>query len=206
MRLQREVDGRQDELVVAGLTRIATSDAAEYVAARVEALASLPDADPRRMTREQVSHVRKLDPAIRDWMAQVQALGLQDTLVHNDLHGHNVFAVSGRMRFFDFGDAVLANPLWALLIPLRVMASRLDARTDDPRLRRVADAAIEVWGDLRPVSELRAALPAALQLARLGRVESWLRVLATMTPTELADLGDAASWWLGSLAEEPPLL
>ena len=109
------------------------------------------------------------------------------------------------MRFFDFGDAVLANPLWALLVPLRVLASRLDLAPDDARLRRVADAATEVWGDVRPVAELRAALPAALQLARLGRVESWLRVTATMTPQELAEYGDASAWWLASLLEDPPL-
>ena len=205
MQLQRELDGRQDDLLAAGLTRMATADAAGYVAARVDALASLPVGDPRRMPEDEAAKVRALDPVVRGWMAQVEALGLPDTLVHNDLHGHNVFAVDGRMRFFDFGDAVLAHPLWALLVPLRVMGSRLDAGADDPRLRRVADAATEVWGDLRPVGELRAALPAALQLARLGRVESWLRVLATMTTSELAELGDAAGWWLGSLGEDPPL-
>ena len=45
-------------------------------------------------------------------------------------------------------------------------------------------------GDVGPWMELRAALPAALQLARLGRVESWLRVTATLTDEELAEFGD----------------
>jgi hypothetical protein len=205
MRLQRELWGREAELAAAGLTRIPTAEAADYVAARAALLAALPGDDPRRMPAEEAATVRALDPVIRGWAAQVQALDLPDTLVHNDLHAHNVFVTDGQMRFFDFGDAVLANPLWSLLIPLRVMSSRLEAGVDDPRLRRVADAATEVWGDLRPVSELRAALPAALQLARLGRVEAWLRVVVTMTPSELADFGDSASWWLASLQEEPPL-
>ncbi|MGW5239064.1 phosphotransferase [Monashia sp. NPDC004114] len=205
MHLQRELLGREAELAAAGLTRIRTAEVAEYVTARASSLAGLPADDPRRMPADEAAKVCALDPVIRGWAAQVEALDLPDTLVHNDLHGHNVFATDGQMRFFDFGDAVLANPLWSLLIPLRVMSSRLEAGVDDPRLRRVADAATEVWGDLRPVGELRAALPAALQLARLGRVEAWLRVVATMTPSELADFGDSPSWWLASLQEEPPL-
>ena len=182
-----------------------TADAADYVSARAEALSSLPDGDPRRMPSQDHAAVRALDPTVRRWMADVEALGLSDTLVHNDLHSNNVFATEGGMRFFDFGDAVLADPLWALLIPLRVMSSQLEAGPDDRRLRRVADAALEVWGDVVPVARLRAALPSALQLARLGRVESWLRVTATLTAAELTDFGDGASWWLVSLREEPPL-
>ena len=46
----------------------------------------------------------------------------------------------------------------------------------------MADAALEVWGDVVPVAALRAALPSALRLGRLGRAESWLRVSATLTP------------------------
>ena len=205
MHLQRELVGHDLELEAAGLTRMHTTDAAAYVAARTDSLASLSPDDPRRLPAEDADGIRALDPAIRRWAVELEALGLPDCLVHNDLHGHNVFASNGHLRFFDFGDAVLANPLCALLIPLRVMASRLDPGPDDARLRRVADAALEVWSDVAPMHELRAALPAALQLARLGRVESWLRVTATLTRAELADLGDAAAWWLVSLREDPPL-
>ena len=205
MHLQRELVGHDAELEAAGLRRMKTTDAPEYVAARAEALSSLPHDDPRRMPRGDADGIRALDPMVRRWAAQLESLGLPDSLVHNDLHVHNVFATGGTLRFFDFGDAVLANPLWALLVPLRVMSSRLELAPDDRRLRRVSDAALEVWSDVVSTGELRAALPAALQLARLGRVESWLRVTATLTPAELADLGDAATWWLGSLREEPLL-
>ena len=65
----------------------------------------------------------------------------------------------------------------------------LDAGPDDLRLRRIADAALEVWTDFAPARALRAALPAALQLARLARVESWRRCLGTMTAEECAEFG-----------------
>ena len=39
------------------------------------------------------------------------ALGLPPTLNHNDLHENNVFDVDGALRFFDFGDALVTEPL-----------------------------------------------------------------------------------------------
>ena len=37
------------------------------------------------------------------------------TLNHSDLHQNNVFAHDGGMRFFDFGDSMLTDPLGVLL-------------------------------------------------------------------------------------------
>jgi Ser/Thr protein kinase RdoA (MazF antagonist) len=139
------------------------------------------------------------------WSDQVAALGLPLTLCHNDLHGRNVFDRGGELRFFDFADALVMEPLAALLIPVNGLADALDAGPDDPRLRRVADAAIEVWTDYAPASELRAALPAALQLGRLARTESWIRCIAPMDDAELEQWGDAAARWLTSLTRGPLL-
>jgi hypothetical protein len=64
---------------------------------------------------------------------------------------------------------------------------------------------LEVWSDLVPSSVLRAALPGALQLARLARVESWRRCVATMSAEERSEHGSAPAEWLGSLTEAPPI-
>ena len=149
--------------------------------------------------------MRELLPTVARWAEQVAALPLPLTLVHNDLHAHNVFEVDGGIRLFDLGDAVAMEPMAGLLIPLNVLSRDLDAGPDDARLWRVAEAALEVWSDVVPLTELRAALPAALQLARLGRVESWERVARSMDPAQLTEFGDAAAFWLGTLASDPPL-
>ena len=107
--------------------------------------------------------------------------------------------------FFDFGDALATEPLGILLITLNVLAEKLGADRDDARLWRVADAALEVWSDLVPMAELRAALPAALQLGRLGRVESWVRCQPSLSDAQLAEWGPVAATWLGTLDAEPPL-
>lgn len=136
----------------------------------------------------------------------VAALGLPDTLVHNDLHEHNAFDHPDGLIFFDFADAVLAHPLSGLLVPLTVLADRLgEPGPFDPRLQRVADAALEVWSDLTPVDELRAALPAALRLGRLGRAESWARVIPDFTGSDVENFGDATDAWLARLPDPVPV-
>ena len=205
MHLQRELAGSDSELVAAGLAPLHPLDAADYVVARASQLSALPDSDLRRLDTEASLRVLSLAPRVAEWGDGLDALGLPLALVHNDLHAHNVFATASGMRFFDFGDAVLAHPLTAVFVPLNVLAHRLEAATGDPRLRRVADAGLEVWSDVAPATALRAALPAAQRLGRLGRVESWLRVTATMTSAELAEHGDAAAWWLAAVGDATPV-
>jgi hypothetical protein len=202
--LQREVLGHVDELTAAGATTLSTEGLPEYFARRVEQYAGLPDDDPRRLAGDVAGRLRTLQPDVRRWAEQLGALGLPVTLNHNDLHENNVFDVDGRLRFFDFGDALLSDPLLVLLIPLNILADQLNAPADDPRLGHVVDAALEVWSDLVPPTELRAAVPAALQLARLGRVESWVRCQPTLTDDELEQFGSAAADWLGAMLEPPP--
>lgn len=137
---------------------------------------------------------------------EVAEVGLPLTLVHNDLHEHNAFDRADGLRFFDFADAVWEHPLSGLLVPLNVLMTRLgDPGPGDPRLQRVADAALEVWTDLAPLAELRRVLPAALRLGRLGRAESWARVEPHLAPDDLDDFGGAADAWLDRLDDPPPV-
>ncbi|GAA4369708.1 phosphotransferase [Nocardioides caricicola] len=197
--LQVEVSRYADRLVEAGLTVLAPGDAVEYVERRLDEFAALPDGDPRAPAPAALAGVRARLPEIAGWADQVGALGLPLTLCHNDLHGHNVFDVGGELRFFDFADAMVTEPLAALLIPLHLLDG------DERDRRRVADAALETWTDYAPAAELRAALPAALQLARLARVESWIRCTAPMNDAELDQWGSSAGAWLGSLSDAPPV-
>ena len=181
--LQRDVVPHVGELVERHrLTVLRPEDAEAYVAGRVDAYAALPAADPRRLDADIARRLHEHLPVVRGWGEEVAALGLPLTLNHNDLHARNAFVTSDGLRFFDFGDAVVTDPLGVLYLPFFVMAHVWSAGPDDERLRRVADAALEVWSDLAPLAELRAALPAALQLGKLGRVESWTRSLVSATP------------------------
>ncbi len=204
--LQLEVARYVERLVGVGLTTLAPADCVGYVEEQLDSFAALPAGDPRAMLPGQRAAVRATLPRVAEWAEQVAALGLPLTLCHNDLHGHNVFDLGGELRFFDFGDSMLTEPLAALLVPLNVLAHRMRLDPADPLLARVADAGLEVWSEHAPMTELRAALPAALQLARLARTESWIRCTAPMNDAELAEWGDAAAYWLGSLLMAPPVV
>ena len=147
-----------------------------------------------------------IETPVQQYVAEVASLGLPDTLVHNDLHGHNAFDRPGGLIFFDFADAVLAHPLSGLLVPLDVLADRLDKPApDDARLRRVADAALEVWSELAPIRDLRAALPAALRLGRLGRAESWARIAPDLEGPKAEEFRGAADAWIARLQDPVPV-
>jgi hypothetical protein len=203
--LQRELVPHHACLVTLGCTQLRPEESADYLAARIEQYAALAVDDPRRLQPDVADRLRAHLPVVRRWSEQVAALGLPLTLNHNDLHENNVFDVEGRLRFFDFGDSLVTEPLGVLLIPLNILAEKLGADGDDPRLRRVAEAALEVWSDLVSMADLRAALPAALQLGRCGRVESWVRVQPSLSDEELGQWGPVAATWLGTLDADPPL-
>ena len=194
--LQRRVAEIAGEL---GLTVLAPVDTVTYVADAVGRLTALPAGDPRRLDPMVATRLERLLPTIDRWSEGVEDLGLPLTLVHNDLHDGNVTELDGTLRFFDFGDAVVGDPLTNLLVPLETLAAAIGATPGDRRIQRVADAALEVWSDLAPLAELRAALPAALRLARVARVESWRRCVATMTSVERVQFGSAPADWLGTL-------
>jgi hypothetical protein len=204
--LQRELVAHHAELLRLGVTELRPEEGAEYVSARIEQYAALAADDPRALAPEVTARLRAHLPVVRRWAEEVAALGLPLTLNHNDLHENNVFDVEGRLLFFDFGDALVTEPLGILLIPLNILGEKLAADGDDPRLWRVADAALEVWSDLVPARELRTALPAALQLGRLGRVESWVRCLPSLSDDELAEWGHVAAAWLGTVDADPPVV
>lgn len=201
--VQRAVLPHVDRLGSIGVSTMAVLDAEEYVAERTAQVAALPPEDPRHLPAETAREIEAHLPVIRGWSEQVAALGLPMTLNHNDLHAHNVFADGTTLRFFDFGDSLVTEPLAALLIPLIWVVD--EPPPDDPRLEKVASAFLEVWSDVTPIAELRAVLPAALQLARLCRHESWVRTMPPMTDAELSEWGEAAPRWLATLLEDPPL-
>lgn len=204
--LQRELVPHHAELIGLGMTQLRPEEAVDYLSARIDQYAALAADDPRVLAPDVADRLRAHLPVVRRWAEDVAALGLPLTLNHNDLHENNVFDVDGRLRFFDFGDAWITEPLGVLLIPLNILGEKLEADGDDPRLWRVADAALEVWSDLVPAAQLRGALPASLSLGRLGRVESWARCQPSLSDDELDEWGHVAATWLGALDADPPVV
>ena len=200
--LQREVAPHADRLAEAGLERLGA--VRRRCPTSSSGSTTSPRCRPATRAAFEPGRAELLEaalPSIAAAVDQVAALGLPLTLHHNDLHTFNVFEVDGRMRFFDFGDAMLSEPLGTLMVPLGGIAQHLDVPADDPRVRGLAEPALEVWSDLAPLAELRAALPGRPAPGPARRCESWLRCFAGMNDAELAEWGDAAAYWLAGVAD-----
>jgi hypothetical protein len=202
---QRKLVPHRDRLSAIGVSSMVPWEVPEYAESRLGQMLSLPESSPMHLGGGLADALKLAIPTVQGWADEVAALGLPVTLNHNDLHENNFFAVGRAPQFLDYADALLTEPLAVLLIPLQVLSRRLRAGPDDPRLWSEADAALEMWSDYASMAQLRSALPAALQLARLGRVESWSRCCASMSDADLEDWGPMVPRLMATLLQEPPV-
>ena len=139
-----------------------------------------PLLDDPGLTRDEVARQHGLAPRIAEECAALAALGLPETIQHDDLHDGQVFVRAGRYLFLDWGDACVAHPFFTLTVTLRVLGYRLELPETAPELDRFRDAYLEPWTRLAPRAELLAALPGALLLGGLCRLLTWRAVVAGM--------------------------
>ena len=178
---QHTLAGAADTVLASGVPPFpqAADDVVRWVVDLVDGLRSLPAGDPRRPTDEEAAAVDDGLGRIHDAAAVLEASGLPSSLQHNDLHLGNAFRrPDGGTALIDLGDAVWANPLTTLRIPLWIMRARLGLAADDPAVLRARDAGLEPWTDRWSRAALVALLPAADRLSCLHRSASWSRLQA----------------------------
>ena len=88
-----------------------------------------------------------------EWCARLEGAAVGASLDHNDLHYWNVF-VDGSVRFYDWGDSVVAHPFASMLLGLGMLRRQLEVGADDPAVVRPRDAYLEVFRDLASRAEL----------------------------------------------------
>jgi hypothetical protein len=97
------------------------------------------------------------------------------SLDHNDLHTNNILGgPTGQVRFYDWGDSVLAHVFSSMLVGLGSLTRWLEVDPDDALVRRPRDAYLEVFGD---PAELLAELELACWIGKVARALVWDRAL-----------------------------
>ncbi len=174
--LQLDVASAADELVAAGVP--------DRRSGLVEGFGRVIEAEHHAgsITRADHMRLRSLVPAVRDAVDVVVALGLPDTIQHDDLHPWNVCSAGGGYCFIDWGDACIAQPLLSLGVPL--------AHVEPADAAAARDAYLEPWTALRPREELVAACEAAILLARVTGLLKWELINSGLTADELGPYGD----------------
>jgi hypothetical protein len=143
--------------------------------------------------------VRALQDTYAEWCARLAESPVPASIDHNDLHPWNVFLDGGRVRFYDWGDAVVAHPFSSLLTTAAVVRTQLGVGPDDPAVRRIRDAYLEVWSDLAPPRELVAELELACWVGKVARALTWDRALRAQGHDQARVFADAPRQHLTAL-------
>ena len=99
------------------------------------------------------------------------------SLDHNDLHPWNILGDPqnpATLRFYDWGDSVIAHPFAAMLVPLG-FAGRSSSRD----LIRCRDAYLAEFGELGTHAQLVETLELACRVAKVARALTWERAMST---------------------------
>ncbi len=146
-----------------------------------------------------VDDVRGVRGAYAEWCARLAESPVPASIDHNDLHQWNVFLDRGHARFYDWGDAVVAHPFASLLVTAAVVRTQLGVGPDDPAVRRIRDAYLEVWSDLAPPRELVAQLELACWVGKVARALTWERALRVQGHDQAREFADAPRQHLTAL-------
>jgi hypothetical protein len=119
----------------------------------------------------EVVELRDHLPRIEEHCARLAALGIPDTIQHDDLHDAQVFLQDGRPLVFDWGDAVVSHPFLTMSVTLEgVIAWGVDDVWESEPLGPYRAAYLTPFERYAPRAELEAALDDALRLGWVSRV------------------------------------
>jgi hypothetical protein len=170
----------------AGLDELAGALAAygrlqRALAGSVEAMLALGVADmrpavmPERLVEALAAaggnaQVEAMAPEVAEWCERLGASPLAASLDHNDLHPWNIL---DGPRYYDWGDAVVAHPFAAMLVPLGYVKHH----HGDAGLERARDAYLAEFAAEAPHAELVETLELACRVAKIARTLTWERAL-----------------------------
>jgi hypothetical protein len=191
-RLQRDLAPHTGALLSSGVADMRPETMPDRFDDAVAAVTDGPLDDP-------LDDVRALRDTYIEWCARLAASPVPASIDHNDLHPWNVFLDGGRARFYDWGDAVVAHPFASMLVTAAVVRRHLGVRHDDPAVRRIRDAYLEVWSDLAPHRELVAELELACWVGKVARALTWDRALRAQGHDQAREFADAPRQHLTAL-------
>jgi Phosphotransferase enzyme family len=201
--LQRSLEARSGEMLALGVPDgrpAALPDTLRRLLA-TDAWWELVGPDDRPASDRARERLMELDTWVATRAKHLEGSGVAATIQHDDLHGGNVFVGPAGIRFFDWGDSVVAHPFASMVTTLNSIADRLGTGADDPVLARIRDAYLEAWTDVLPRAALADVLSVALDLGRIGKSAAWARALDGLDPSDMDGHGDAPALWLLDLVE-----
>jgi hypothetical protein len=167
-----------DKLIAAGVPNRTLPRLLEPFRRVLEADRLVRPPTPDALTNEELDRVYALMPKLQESVDALAALGLPDSVQHDDLHPWNVCVRDGVYRFIDWGDACVSQPMLSLEIPLQWVGVE--------GAGEAKDAYLDPWAALRPREDLLAATDAAALLAQVTGVLKWALIDSALSDEERA--------------------
>ena len=194
--LQVDLAGRRDELLALGVPDQRLGVLPDGLRATLEGSELLGLDATGGLSSEERDRIAGQLPAFAELCRRLSAIGIPETLQHDDLHDGNVFVRDGFYVFFDWGDSCVSHPFHTLAVTLRALAYRHGWVPGGQEVTRLRDAYLGPWRALAPESDLVEAAGLALRTGTIQRALSWRRVLAAMPPDVRAGHVDTVSYGL----------
>jgi Phosphotransferase enzyme family len=176
-RLQLATTGEVDALCAAGVPRRRLDDLASDYELLLEVV--------RGLTRDESARLRALQRDVREMCRRLAALGIPETVQHDDLHDGQVFVRDSGYVLADWGDCCVSRPFFTMAVTLEGnLAWGLDDVADSVDVRPFADAYLEPFAGYGRRAELRAALAIALRLGWICRALNVQRWASSLDPPD----------------------
>lgn len=176
--LQLDLAPHVDDLVNLGVADMRPSRIPQRFDEALEASASVIDRLGRQADRVAHRRVAAMRDTVVAWSERLAESRVPASLDHNDLHPWNILGNGADdVRFYDWGDGVIAHSFAAMLVPLGFVRHQLDVSLDHPAFVRARDAYLEVFGAITQGEDLVETLELACRVAKVPRALTWERAL-----------------------------
>ena len=197
-RLQIACIGRTDALTAQGCCSRPLRD---LPAAITELLTEAEDTKIRKLyglADLEDNFLRSIGPRVMALVAELEAFGIPETLLHGDLHGGNIHVTGtveeGNCVFFDWSDGAITHPFFDLITFIGVSGDYTDEKL--ARHHRYLNAYLEPWTALFPLDTLQRAVAVAQQLAPAYHAVSYGNIARATEPANRWELASAVGGYL----------
>jgi hypothetical protein len=171
-RLQRRLAPHTGELLQAGVEDMRPELLPERFEQALAVAGRFVGSRGNSADRDVLTQLEALRPAVGRWCAQLAEAAGPASVDHHDLHPRNILLDPAGgldpVRFYDWGDAVLAHPFASLLAVLEPVRRFVPA-VDETRLTRLRDAYLGEFTDLAELPDLVETSELACRTARITR-------------------------------------
>ena len=191
--LQKDLAAHVPELLATGIMDRRLERLPELFEALVEDRGAYMIDQEESLTAEEGERLKDSVPQFWEMCKEVAALGIPESIHHDDFHDGNIFLKGSRVLFTDWAESAVTHPFLSLVVMLRGAGNSLETFSEDgmeagpdtPEIVELRRLYLRQWTEYAPLPELeRIARIAERKLGYVNRALTWREGISQM-PEEL---------------------